>query len=76
MSGLFFGADRDYGPRLKTLLPLYALRWSQILLNEFLPECWEQRVAAGNRGSHGAMLALQLTKAKAILAAACGMAGC
>lgn len=32
-----FGTDRAFALRLRACLPLYALRWTLILLNEFLP---------------------------------------
>jgi hypothetical protein len=42
-----YGTDDGYQARLPLLFPLFALRWCLILLNEFLPERWAQRVNAG-----------------------------
>jgi Phosphotransferase enzyme family len=42
-----YGADPTFAPRLQMLYPLFALRWCLILLNEFLPERWADRVHAG-----------------------------
>lgn len=50
--------------RLADHLPLYALRWTMILLNEFLPERWEAKVFAGTTGDWGAVKDRQLAKAK------------
>jgi hypothetical protein len=38
-----FAADNDFPFRLDLLYPLVALRWCMILLNEFLPEKWQNR---------------------------------
>jgi len=62
-----FGADETFAVRLKASLPLYALRWTMILLNEFLPERWARRVMAGIRGDRAAILNAQLDKARAML---------
>src|SRR5262249_8026349 len=40
-------ADPGFATRLAALEPLFGLRWVLILLNEFVPERWRQRVAAG-----------------------------
>ncbi|WP_262048959.1 phosphotransferase family protein [Bradyrhizobium sp. Bra78] len=69
MVGLF-GAERGFDVRLRVCLPLYALRWTMILLNEFLPERWARRVAAGVQAEHRDVLEQQLEKAKAMLARA------
>jgi hypothetical protein len=42
-----YGTDDAHQARLPLLFPLFALRWCLILLNEFLPERWAQRVNAG-----------------------------
>ena len=44
----------------------FALKWSLILLNEFLPEKWENRLHAdrGRSDNHANILKLQLKKAK------------
>jgi len=62
-----YGADPDFAGRLDALLPVYALRWVLILLNEFLPERWADRRAAGMEGNHAAVKAAQLAKAEAML---------
>jgi hypothetical protein len=61
-----YGADPDYRWRLETLLPLFALRWCLILLNEFLPERWARRVQAG-AGDHAAALRRQAAKVETML---------
>jgi hypothetical protein len=38
--------DAAFGTRLALLYPLFGLRWCLILLNEFLPERWADRVNA------------------------------
>lgn len=38
-----YSGDPQFGIRLDHLLPLYQLRWTLILLNEFLPAVWERR---------------------------------
>lgn len=62
-----YGADDAYELRLRALLPLYALRWSLILLNEFIPERWARRVEAGAAANRETVLAAQLVKAQALL---------
>jgi hypothetical protein len=42
-----YGNDPGFPVRLRLLFPLFALRWCMILLNEFLPERWTDRVHAG-----------------------------
>ena len=42
-----YGSDPNFTARLRFLYPLFALRWCMILLNEFLPERWNDRVHAG-----------------------------
>ncbi len=63
-----FQADVTFAARLRALLPLYALRWTMILLNEFLPEGWARRVMAGAQGDRTAILRRQLTKAHVMIA--------
>jgi hypothetical protein len=60
------GDDPDFCARLRRHLPLYALRWCLILLNEFLPERWARRAVAGG-GDNAAAKARQLAKAEAML---------
>jgi aminoglycoside phosphotransferase (APT) family kinase protein len=45
--GRIYGDDPGFRLRLPLLFPLFALRWCLILLNEFLPERWENRRHAG-----------------------------
>lgn len=63
-----YGADPAFGPRLRRFLPLFALRWCMILLNEFLPERWARRAQAGAVDRPTAE-ARQLAKAHALLSA-------
>jgi Ser/Thr protein kinase RdoA (MazF antagonist) len=62
-----FGATDEF--RLKTLLPLYAVRWCAIILGEFLPERWHHRTQAmrGDR-SWDQVRNDQLNKARRLLA--------
>lgn len=59
-----FQADKTFDAKLRASLPLYAMRWTMILLNEFLPERWARRVMAGTRGDRSAILQAQLDKAR------------
>lgn len=67
---LYGARDPGFGGRLAQLMPLYALRWCMIVLNEFLPERWEHRVRAGEAADRPAVLDRQLTKARGLLTAA------
>jgi hypothetical protein len=60
------GADPDFRARLARHLPLYALRWCLIMLNEFLPGHWARRAVAGGGDSASAKVR-QLAKAEALL---------
>jgi hypothetical protein len=62
-----YGADPSYQLRLHALFPLYGLRWCLILLNEFLPDRWARRVAAGAVTDRDTVLSRQLAKAQALL---------
>jgi hypothetical protein len=62
-----FRTDETFAARLEASLPLYALRWTMILLNEFLPERWMRRVLAGRHGDRPAILQTQLDKARRML---------
>jgi hypothetical protein len=42
-----YGADRTFAQRLRCYLPLFAMRWALIVLNEFIPERWHRRALAG-----------------------------
>lgn len=59
-------ADDGFAERVKSFFPAYGLRWTMILLNEFLPERWALRVHAGG-GSHSQAKAKQLAKARALI---------
>jgi Ser/Thr protein kinase RdoA (MazF antagonist) len=59
-----------FSERLGALYPLYALRWSLIVLNEFLPERWARRAGAGEIGDRTAIEIRQLDKARRLLARA------
>jgi hypothetical protein len=61
-------ADADFAARLTALYPLFGLRWVLILLNEFLPERWRQRVAAGEPESWVDAKARQLAHAHEMFA--------
>jgi hypothetical protein len=65
-----FAAQPDFDARLRVSFPLYALRWTMILLNEFVPERWARRVAAGGEVEQRIALAGQLRKARIMLLAA------
>lgn len=55
--------DPAFAARLSAHLPLYGLRWSLILLNEFLPDRWRRRVFAGQAPDWAAAKTRQLHKA-------------
>jgi hypothetical protein len=59
-----YGADRSFGYRLALLYPLFSLRWCTILLNEFLPERWANRVAAGEAADWPSAKQRQLHRAR------------
>lgn len=64
-----FGAeDGQARARLEAQFPLYAIRWSMILLNEFLPERWQAKVFSGETESWEVAKHRQLTKARAMMA--------
>jgi aminoglycoside phosphotransferase (APT) family kinase protein len=54
-------------PRFAAYYPLFGLRWTLILLNEFLPVRWQARVSAGNHADWGEVKTAQLAKAEAML---------
>jgi fructosamine-3-kinase len=62
-----YGADADFAPRIGALLPLFGLRWTLILLNEFLPERWQNRLLAGTVESWDTAKTRQLTRARDFL---------
>lgn len=60
-----FGRQPAFAPRLALLLPLYALRWTMIVLNPFLPERWDRLAfATGGEVDREIILARQLEKAR------------
>lgn len=64
-----FAADAAFTPRLAVCFPLYGLRWTLIILNEFVPQLWARRAFAGRGGDWGAAKRDQLRKARTNLAA-------
>ena len=66
-AAVLYGADGGYAARLRARLPLYGLRWALIVLNEFLPERWARRVAAGLTEDRDAILERQRAKAHGFL---------
>ncbi len=56
-----------FAARLAALLPLLGLRWALILLNEFHPERWRRRIAAGQTGSWEDAKRRQLEAARRML---------
>lgn len=67
---LYGAGDPGFAARLAVTMPLYALRWSMIVLNEFLPERWEHRVRAGIAAGRAVVLDRQSTKARGLLTTA------
>jgi hypothetical protein len=63
-----YGDDRAFAARLDAFYPLFGLRWVMILLNEFLPERWRRRVAAGETDTWSRVKARQLGRARDLLA--------
>jgi hypothetical protein len=62
-----FADDLSFVQRFDLYLPFYALRWCMILLNEFLPERWQRRLAAGTTEGIEDIKERQLLKAQAWL---------
>ena len=63
--------DREgdsFAVRLEALHPLFGMIWCLILLNEFLPERWRRRLAAGGTADAGPARARQLAAARRLLA--------
>jgi hypothetical protein len=63
-----YGQQPAFAARLHALYPLFGMRWVLILLNEFLPERWRQRVAAGETAPWTQAKARQLARARDLLA--------
>ena len=64
----FAEADATLPLRLAACLPLYGLRWTAILLNEFLPERWQRRLHAGTTARWDEAKAIQFAKARGWMA--------
>lgn len=62
-----FQSDDEFERRLLQLAPLYGIRWTLILLNEFLPDRWQARVSAGETASWIEIKREQLEKARMAL---------
>ena len=60
-----FSGDPAFQERFYLLYPYYALRWSMILLNEFLPERWHRRQVAGVIKNLNDIKSDQLSKSRA-----------
>ncbi len=65
-----YADDIAFNVRLSSRYALFGLRWSLIVLNEFLDPVWERRVAAGERRSRQHVQDEQLAKASRLVAAA------
>jgi len=63
-----YGEDPGFRARLAAFLPLFGLRWVLILLNEFLPDRWQRRVAAGAVEDWETAKQRQLARARSLLA--------
>jgi len=59
-----YGSDPNFRRRLALLYPLFALRWCMILLNEFLPERWANRLNAGTEADWASAKQRQLDRAR------------
>lgn len=68
LSAVYAPCDPDFGVRLRAYLPLFGVRWVLILLNEFLPERWEQRIHAGAKHEWETVKSVQLERARALMA--------
>ncbi|WP_320173210.1 phosphotransferase [Maridesulfovibrio sp.] len=63
-----FERDESFVLRFKSYLPLFHLKWSMILLNEFISQHLERReFASGDVGKHKTLRAQQLEKAENFL---------
>jgi len=63
-AAVIYGSDQNFARRLALLYPLFSLRWCTILLNEFLPERWANRVAAGEAADWSSAKQRQLDRAR------------
>jgi hypothetical protein len=62
-----YASQACFAARLRCLVPLYRLRWTLILLNEFLPEVWQRRVGAGATEDWLSAKRRQLERARSFL---------
>jgi hypothetical protein len=62
-----YACDAAFEGRLMASYSLYGLRWCLIVLNEFVPEIWARRVAAGVDRSSSDVQRVQLLKAYGLL---------
>jgi hypothetical protein len=72
----FAANDPSFSSRLAALLPIHALIWCLIVLNEFLPERWARRRLANGQGDRDRVLAGQLAKARSLLSRVDGFVEC
>jgi hypothetical protein len=69
-----YRVEPGFMPRFEREAPVYGLRWALIVLNEFLPEVWQRRLAAGAVDDAPAARARQLAKAAHLVERArCGV---
>ena len=63
-----FDKDPELYSRFNAAWPLYGLRWSLILLNEFIQDGWQRRVYANRNIKHHQekKIAGQIIKAKSL----------
>jgi hypothetical protein len=66
---LYSKEDPTFAVRLASYQPLFALRWTLIVLNEFIPERWQRRLLAGAIESWDEAKTRQLQRANEMLAA-------
>jgi phosphotransferase family enzyme len=64
-----YGDDPTFAARFAVCYPLYGIRWTLIILNEFLPQQWARRTFAGRGGDWAAAKRGQLRKARTTFAA-------
>lgn len=64
---IYAASDPRFSERLCMQFPMYALRWSLIVLNEFLPQMWQRRLHAGVTGDWAAIKMEQLKKSAGLL---------
>ena len=62
-----YSHDDTFMTRFNYTLPLFGMRWALILLNEFVPEFWQNRQHADVHASHAEAKLNQLNLAKALL---------